>query len=139
MTFPQSDPTAPGPEQQPPGSADVGRQASMPGGYQPPGPQPMAPSPSGYYSPAPQPMAPSSPGYYSPPPPTNTMAILSLVFAFVVPILGIVFGYMAKKQIRERGEGGAGLAKAGLILGYIFAALTLLYVIAVIALINSDT
>jgi Domain of unknown function (DUF4190) len=99
----------------------------------------MAPSPSGYYSPAPQPMAPSPSGYYSPPPPTNTMAILSLVFAFVVPILGIVFGYMAKKQIRERGEGGAGLAKAGLILGYIFAALTLLYAIAVIALINSDT
>ena len=61
------------------------------------------------------------------------MAILSLVFAFVVPILGIVFGYMAKKQIRERGEGGSGLAKAGLILGYIFAVLSLLYGIAVIA------
>ena len=90
----------------------------------------MAPRPSGYQPSGPQPMAPSSPGYYSPPRPTNTMAILSLVFAFVVPILGIVFGYIAKKQIRERGEGGSGLAKAGLILGYIFAALTLLYAIA---------
>ena len=96
----------------------------MPGGYPPPGPQPMTPSPS---------------GYYNPPPQTNTMAILSLVFAFVVPILGIVFGYIAKKQIRERGEGGSGLAKAGLILGYIFAVLTLLYGIAVFALLNSNT
>jgi Domain of unknown function (DUF4190) len=67
------------------------------------------------------------------------MAILSLVFAFVVPILGIVFGYIAKKQIRERGEGGSGLAKAGLILGYIFAVLSLLWGIAVFALLNSNT
>jgi len=67
------------------------------------------------------------------------MAILSLVFAFVVPILAIVFGYMAKKQIRERGEGGSGLAKAGLILGYIFAVLSLLWGIAVFALLNSNT
>src|SRR6478736_2576185 len=117
MTSPQSDPTAPGPEQQPPDSADAQRQASMPSGYQPPVPLPMAPGSPGYYSPpppGPQPMAPSPYGYYSPPRPTNTMAILSLVFAFVVPILGIVFGYIAKKQIRERGEGGSGLAKAGL-------------------------
>ena len=90
----------------------------------PPGLQPIAPSPYGSYNPAPQ---------------TNTMAILSLVFTFVVPILGIIFGYMAKKQIRERGEGGAGLAKAGLILGYIFAVLSVLWAIAVFALLNSNT
>ena len=51
---------------------------------------------------------------------TNTMAILSLVFAFVFAPLAIVFGHMARKQIRERGEQGEGLATAGLICGYIF-------------------
>jgi hypothetical protein len=48
------------------------------------------------------------------------MAILSLVFAFVFSPLAIVFGHMAKKQIRETGEDGDGLATAGLVLGYIF-------------------
>jgi hypothetical protein len=36
---------------------------------------------------------------------TNVMSILSLVFAFVFAPLGIVFGHIAKKQIRRTGEG----------------------------------
>ena len=55
--------------------------------------------------------------------PTNTMAILSLVFAFVFAPLGIVFGHIAKSQIRSSGEGGDGLALAGLITSYIFTGL----------------
>jgi hypothetical protein len=51
------------------------------------------------------------------------MAILALVFAFVFSPLAIVFGHMAKKQIRESGEDGDGLATAGLVLGYIFTGL----------------
>jgi uncharacterized protein DUF4190 len=66
---------------------------------------------------------------------TNTMAILSLIFAFVFWPLGIVFGHMARGQIRRTGEGGAGLATAGLVIGYIFGVLTLigcgLWIIAV--------
>jgi hypothetical protein len=54
--------------------------------------------------------------------PTNTMAILSLVFAFVFPLAGIVMGHVAKKQIRQTGEQGEGLATAGLWLSYIFTA-----------------
>src|SRR2546430_12148178 len=54
---------------------------------------------------------------------TNTMAILSIVFAFVFWPLGIVFGHLATRQIRTSGEQGAGLAKAGLILSYVFGAL----------------
>ena len=60
------------------------------------------------------------------------MSILSLVFAFVFAPLGIVFGHIAKKQIRRTGEGGSGLATAGLVLGYIFAVLWILYVIFII-------
>jgi hypothetical protein len=66
---------------------------------------------------------------------TNTMAILSLVFAFVFWPLGIVFGHLARKQIRQTGEGGAGLAKAGLILSYVFGVLTLLGCAAWVALV----
>ena len=57
---------------------------------------------------------------------TNTMAILSLIFAFVFWPLGIVFGHMARGQIRRTGEGGAGLATAGLVISYIFGVLTLI-------------
>jgi len=57
---------------------------------------------------------------------TNTMAILSIIFAFVFWPLGIVFGHIAKGQIRRTGEGGGGLASAGLIIGYIFGVLTII-------------
>lgn len=50
---------------------------------------------------------------------TNTMAILSLVFAFFVSILAVVFGHVALGQIRRTGEPGGGMAVAGLVLGYI--------------------
>ena len=55
--------------------------------------------------------------------PTNTMAILALVFAFVFSPAAIVMGHVAKKQIRQSGESGDGLATAGLWLGYIFTSL----------------
>ena len=69
---------------------------------------------------------------------TNVMAILSLVFAFVFAPVGIVLGHIAKKQIKERGEQGSGLATAGLVLSYIFTGLTLVFCcIGVIAAIAS--
>jgi undecaprenyl-diphosphatase len=54
------------------------------------------------------------------------MAVLSLVFAFVFAPLGAVFGHLAKKQIKERGESGDGLATAGLAVSYFFIGLGLL-------------
>ncbi|BFU42206.1 DUF4190 domain-containing protein [Krasilnikovia sp. MM14-A1004] len=63
---------------------------------------------------------------------TNTMAILALVFAFVFSPAAIVLGHVAKKQIRETGEGGEGLATAGLWLGYIFTILPLLFCLGAI-------
>jgi hypothetical protein len=65
-------------------------------------------------------------GAYGQAPGTNTMAILSLVFAFVFSPVGIVFGHIAKKQINERGEQGGGLATAGLVLSYVFTGLGVL-------------
>ena len=54
---------------------------------------------------------------------TNTMAILSLVFAFIFAPAAIIMGHVAKKQIRQTVEQGEGLATAGLWLGYIFTGL----------------
>lgn len=67
---------------------------------------------------------------------TNVMAILSLVFAFVFWPLGIVFGVIARKQIAQTGEGGAGLAKAGFILSIIFGVLSVLWFVFVAAAIS---
>ena len=60
---------------------------------------------------------------YAPVATTNTMAILALVFAFIFAPAAIVLGHVAKKQIRQTGEQGEGLATAGLWLGYIFTGL----------------
>jgi len=75
---------------------------------------------------------------------TNTMAILALVFAFIFAPASIVLGHIAKKQIRQTGEQGEGLATAGLVLGYVFTGLWALFcvgygVIALVALSNAGT
>lgn len=72
-----------------------------------------------------------TPGYYAPP--TNTLAILALVLGIVIPVGGIICGHIALGQIKRTGEGGRGLALAGLIIGYALTALTLLVIIAYIA------
>jgi len=59
---------------------------------------------------------------YLPPPatrPVNKMAVASLVCAVLpgVPLLAILLGLIAHGQIQERGERGAGLATAGIVIG----------------------
>ena len=48
---------------------------------------------------------------------TSTLAILSLVAAFVASIAGVVLGVIALLQIRRSGEAGAGLAIAAIVVG----------------------
>jgi hypothetical protein len=68
------------------------------------------------------------------------MAILALVFAFVFAPLGLVFGIIARRQIRESGEEGDGLALAGAIIGGIFTALTLVVIVFfIVALVAAGT
>lgn len=120
-----------------------------------PPPPPAEPSGSPTHV-AGQQVAPSTP---VPPPPggpiytpqavqgqTNTLAVVSLVagigsfFAHIIPGLGgftvaliaVVTGYMARKQIRQTGEQGMGMATAGMIIGIVHLTLLLLLVIAVI-------
>jgi Domain of unknown function (DUF4190) len=69
---------------------------------------------------------------YGPQTRTNGLAIASLVcsLAGLVPCIsapvGIVLGHVAKRQIRETGEQGEGLANAGLWVGYILTVLGVL-------------
>ena len=77
--------------------------------------------------------------YQATPPGTNIMAILSLVFAFVFAPVGIVLGHIARRQLRTSGEGGGGLATAGLILSYIFTALWVLFCAGIIILSATTT
>ena len=72
--------------------------------------------------------------------PTNSLAILSLVLAFVFAPAGLVTGIMARRQIKRTHEDGDGLALAGIIVGGIatafFVLLIVVWLIAVIALAN---
>ncbi|MGO1291770.1 MAG: DUF4190 domain-containing protein [Brevibacterium linens] len=76
------------------------------------------------------------PGYvYQPLPPTNVLAIIGMcasIFGFIssffiAGIAGIIMGHIARKQIRERGERGDGMAIAALWVGYIGTALWVLF------------
>ncbi|RZU62700.1 DUF4190 domain-containing protein [Zhihengliuella halotolerans] len=79
-----------------------------------PGPYQQAPGQAGAPSPYAQPGYPAQVGR-----PTNTYAIVSLVSSFFIGLVGVIFGHLARKQIRETGEAGDGLAIAGLIIGYV--------------------
>jgi hypothetical protein len=98
----------------------------------PPSAPPHHAPPPGYGPPPAYP----PPGYGPPgyPPagwgrPTNTVAILALVMAFVFAPAGLVLGIVARKQIRQTGEDGAGLALAGIIVGGIFTAFFVLLIV----------
>ena len=94
---------------------DSGPQQPAPYGQQPPYGQP------GYG----QPPYGQPYGYGNPPPRrTNGLAIAAMVLGIVWvfwigSILALVFGYIARKQIRERGESGDGMAIAGIVLGWV--------------------
>jgi hypothetical protein len=65
----------------------------------------------------------------TPEPRTNTLALLSFIFCLLGGLLGIVFGHIALSQIKRTGEGGRGLAIAGLVIGYTWIGLFLAFLI----------
>jgi peptidyl-prolyl cis-trans isomerase B (cyclophilin B) len=105
-----------------------------PYGDQPPGGDPWGtqpyPEPYPYPYPYPYPGQPVGLQYPHPaqPRPTNAMAIASIICAFVLAPLGIIFGHISLVQIKKSGEEGRGLAIAGLIVGYVITFLTIVIV-----------
>lgn len=114
----------------PPPPPPRGGYPSQPSNYPPPGyGPPQGPQPYGY-----------QPAGYGPPQtqrPNNGYAVASLICSIVGvlfilpvvgPILGIVLGNSAKKQIAQSQgrEGGENLAQAGVILGWVGVGLNIL-------------
>jgi hypothetical protein len=106
----------------------------------------VAPGPFNAPPPPPFPTGPA-PGYPTGAPAgTNGMAIAALVCSIALvwicglgAILGIVFGNIAQKQIRQTGEQGAGMAKAGIIIGWIFLGLWVAYLVFVLIAVASSS
>lgn len=96
---------------------------------------PPAYGPPGYAAPPGQ-ASYGVPGYppYGYRAPTNTMAILSLVFAFVFAPVGLGLGIAARKQIARTGEEGSGLALAGMIVGGVFTGIWVVVVVGYVVL-----
>lgn len=90
------------------------------------------PPPPGGYGSAPPP--PGGYGYQPPPQATGTngMAIASLVcslfgwLCIIGGILGIIFGFLALNQIKQSGQGGRGMAIAGIVIGVVVTAIVIL-------------
>jgi len=128
-------------QQQPGGfGQQPGSFGQQPGGYQQPGNYPQYggnyPQQSGY--PGGQPTWQAGGGY--PATKTNGLAIAALVCGIGQILLGliagipaIIMGHIARRQIRQTGEGGAGMAMAGLVLGYLGVALSVIFIIAIVA------
>jgi ABC-type phosphate transport system permease subunit len=74
-------------------------------------------------------------------PGTNGLAIASLItgifgfFCFIPAVLALVFGYVARSQIARTGgvQPGRGMATAGIVLGWIWIALTVVWFIVAVA------
>jgi hypothetical protein len=139
-----SDPSYP--PQTPPSYNPYDPASQQPVSGQPISGQPMSPLPSaapygGYGYPAYAPVAAT--------PSTNGLAIASLICSLVgfatcitFPV-GAILGHVARKQIRERGEGGDGMALAGIIVGWIgtvlFIGLIIFYIVIIIAAVGAGS
>ncbi|MDD4867241.1 MAG: sensor domain-containing protein [Mycobacterium sp.] len=105
-----------------------------PPGENPYGHHPFAYDPLGR---VPPPVPPPGPPVFAPapetspyPPPVNTLATLSLVFAFLFAPVGAVLGHLAMRQIGRTGERGRDRALVGTALSYGFIMLAVFALVA---------
>lgn len=82
---------------------------------------------------------------YPPAPKTNSMAVASMVISIIgaaglcaygvgglLGIVGAILGHVARRQIRDRGEAGDGMALAGIIVGWVALGIGILTIGALI-------
>jgi hypothetical protein len=85
-------------------------------------------------------------GQYGAPTRTNPLAIAALIcgigqilLGLLAGIPGIILGFIALNQIKAKGEGGRGMAIAGIVLGFVGLALFLILIIAIVAASHNTT
>lgn len=120
---------------------------SYPGASVPP-PPPVHASPQFGQYPPPGAYPPPYGQYQGPYPPmpymqpavrkTNGLAIASMVLGilwiyWIGSVLALVFGYVARRQIRENNQAGDGMAIAGIVLGWVGVGVFGLFLISAIA------
>lgn len=66
---------------------------------------------------------------------TNVLAIVGFVLSFFVSLAGLICSIIARKQCRETGEKGSGLATAGMIISVASMVLEFFIIIAYIVVI----
>src|SRR5262249_55674963 len=66
-------------------------------------------------------------------------AIASLVTAFFVPILAIIFGHLSNHRAKLAHRAKSALAVTGLVLGYVFTGITALIIVIAVAVAGSTT
>ncbi|WP_117209462.1 DUF4190 domain-containing protein [Allorhizocola rhizosphaerae] len=142
----QPDPTPQDPFAAQPSNPYAQQPVSPPQPPQPPAAPSYGPSSAPPYG---APYAQQQPYGYAPAaPPQNTMALVSMILSLVgilvsvtAPV-GAILGHVALKQIRQTGESGEGMAKTGIIVGWIVTGLYGLccigYIIFVVAAIGSS-
>lgn len=138
-SYPGSDPTYPAAGDQPPGSGGPGYAGA---GVPPPGPAPApsyGPPPVGGYA------YPAGGTYgYTGVPKNNGLAIAAMVCSFFFwiyglgAILGIVFGFIARSQIKKSNgtQRGEGMALAGIIIGFAGLVIGIIVLIVVIVVVH---
>lgn len=68
-------------------------------------------------------------------PPASGMAIAAIITVFFSSVIGLILGYVAKKEIDNSNgtKGGRGMAKAAIALGWVFTILGLVFAVIYIA------
>lgn len=91
---------------------------------------PIVPDPA--QTPPPAPAYSAAAPAYAPGAKTNTLAIVGFILSFLVTVAGLIVSIIALRQIKQTGEGGHGLALAGVIIGAVFTVLWIIYIIFII-------
>ena len=101
-----------------------------------PAPAPTPANSQSYYQPAANYQAPQqayAQPQYVPAPSTNGLCIAGLILAFVFPLLGLILSIVGLVKVKSSGEGGRGLAIAGIILTelefFVYVCIILFYLI----------
>ena len=137
QSTPQPSESTPEPSDPGPGASYPGPGASYPGSA--PAPSYAPPAAGGYgYPPS------GTPYGYTQVPKNNGLAIAAMVCSFFFwiyglgAILGIVFGFIARSQIKQSNgtQRGEGMALAGIIIGFAGIVIGIVLIIIIVAVVN---